>query len=102
MTRVTQMVVICVAATATLATTPLTNAYTITKITDNVINEYNPVISGSSVAWQGHDGNDQEIYFTTIPEPATVILLAMGLLSLHGSRGTRTTNKTLNANQKGS
>ncbi len=53
MTRVTQMIVICVAATATLATAPLTNAYTITQITDNANADWAPAMSGNieTAAW---------------------------------------------------
>ncbi len=45
-----------------LAVAPLVYAYTITQITDNATNDYDPKISGSNVVWWSHDGNDGEIY----------------------------------------
>jgi len=33
-----------------------------------------PRISGSTVVWSGNDGHDPEIYMTTIPEPASLLL----------------------------
>ena len=42
-----------------------------TVVTDNNTQDYWPHISGGNVAWQGYDGNDEEIFFwdgTTITQ----------------------------------
>ena len=65
-----------------LAVASQTDAYTITQITDNATSDWAPAISGNNVAWSGYsnDGNDLEIYFTTVPEPTMLSLLAAGTL----------------------
>ncbi len=49
------------------------------QLTDNDIDDTNPAIDGMQVVWQAYDGNDYELYMTTIPEPATLSLLAAGV-----------------------
>jgi len=46
-----------------LAIAPLANAFTITQITDNAIDDWHPKISGNNIVWYANDGNDDEIYW---------------------------------------
>ena len=65
-----------------LAVAGAAQAFTIEQITDNSLNDTGPAISGSNVVWVGWDGNDWEIYKTTIPEPSAALLVMTGLLGL--------------------
>ena len=46
-----------------------------TQITDNSTSGTHPAISGSNLVWMGDDGNDEEIYRTTIPGSLEISLL---------------------------
>jgi hypothetical protein len=45
-----------------MISSPATAGWTITQLTDNDYDDWNPAISGTNVVWSGFDGTDREIY----------------------------------------
>jgi len=45
------------------------------QLTNNEFEEGAPGVSGDIIVWEGWDGNDWEIYMTTLPEPATLFAM---------------------------
>ena len=51
-------------------------------LTDNSVHDDRPKISDTTIVWKGWDGHDYEIFTCTVPEPASLSLLACGGLPL--------------------
>lgn len=55
---------------------------TVWQVTDNDYDDIWIDVDGTTLVWQGQNGPDWEIFTTSVPEPATLTLLALGGLGM--------------------